>query len=272
LITVGQKTYNGFVVDKNTGMGISYATIGLIKENKGVSANEQGAFSIHSSSNSLDSLRISSVGYETQILSLSEWKNGRIIQLQETSTLLKDIIVTTNRSKHTLNKFNRCSWNSFQVGLEAIYQLAQRFEAPIEGMQLLELELCKDPAESIFRLRIYDIDSTTKGPGKDLADTVIEVKSKESYVRIDMEKSYIIIPGKSYFVAIEWLFIPYNIEEQKVKRNGKKTIRIFYKPFIRWRNNDNTIPGFVWQLEFNGKWASRKYSQNYNFQISTTLR
>ncbi|HEU4470671.1 MAG TPA: carboxypeptidase-like regulatory domain-containing protein, partial [Flavisolibacter sp.] len=211
-------------MDKLTGNKIPYATIGLVKENTGVNADAQGAFSIRSSWSGVDSFRISSVGYETTVLPVHGWTDGQVIRLLPKEGMLKEVIVSANRQKkvYDLNRFGHCSWNWYQIGRETIYQLAQRFEAPGDGMQLLQLELCKDRSESIFRFRIYDVDSVSKGPGKDLADTIIEVSSGETHAEINLEQHHIIIPGKSFFVAVEWIFIPYNEEYQTIKSNGVK--------------------------------------------------
>ena len=275
LITIGQKNCEGFIVDKITGNRIPYATVGLIKENKGVSADEQGVFSINSSFPKIDSLRISSVGYKTQVLPVSEWANGSVIALEQEPGLLGEVVVSANRQKqiYTLNSFRHCSSNWYQLGPETFYQIAQRFEAPQPGMQLTDLELCKDQSASIFRLRMYDVDSVNQGPSRDLADTVIEIRSREKHIRVDLEKYNIIIPGKGFFVAVEWLFIPFNEEQEKFKVRGRKSVHILYKPFIRYVTNRNTPKGNVWLQHFNGKWAEIYAScQNQNFQITIKLR
>jgi hypothetical protein len=255
LITTGQKNCEGFIIDKVTGNRIPYATVGLIKENKGVSANGQGAFSINALLPKVDSLRISSVGYKTMMLPVSEWANGGTVALEQTPSLLREVIISTNQEKrvYTLNRFRSCSWNTFGTGLKAIYQLAQRFEAPEQWMQLTDLELCKDQGESIFRIRIYDIDSASQAPSKDLVDTVIEITSSEKHVQVNLEQYHIIIPSKNFFVAIEWLFVPFNEEFREENRNGRKTGHVYYRPFIRWVTNRKAKEGNVWLLHFDGK-------------------
>jgi hypothetical protein len=274
LFTVGQKNCTGFVVDKSTGNRIPYATIGLIKQNRGVSANEQGAFSISAEIPKVDSLRISSVGYETLVLPVSGWINGKNVELQQQAGILNKVVIFTKKPKlYTLNRFSNCSLNWYWIALETIYQRAQRFEVPEEGMRLSELELCKDPSDCIFRIRIYDIDSSCQCPSKDLSDTIIEIRSKESHVRIDLEKYNVIIPGKSFFVAIEWLFIPFNEDIQTVKENRRKVDRTFYKPAMRYVRNGNIDKANVWELNFNGVWSEvQRYEWNYNYQITAKLR
>lgn len=274
LISFGQRNISGNIVDKTTGKGIPYATVGLIKQNKGISTNEQGAFAITSFFPKVDSLRISSIGYETLVVQVSDWVNGKVVEISPEVNMLDRVVISLNHSKkvYTLNKFGRCSWNWHQVGLETFSQLAQRFDAPGKNMQLIGLDLCKDPLESIFRIRIYDMDSITQGPFHDLVDTIIEVRSKGSKVHINLENHHIIIPGKSFFVAIEWIFISSNEELQKMKKKGKTTYSTYYKPFIKFVYNKEQEAINLWRLEFNGKWTEAIFLKDYNFQITTTLR
>jgi hypothetical protein len=274
IIAFGQTNCTGIVVDKSTGKRIPYATVGLTKENKGVSANEQGLFSINSNFPGTDSLRISSVGYTTLVIAVVKWVNGTGVEMQQRASLLRQVIISSNSQKqaYTLNKFGHCSWNWYRVGLEAVFQLAQRFDAPKEGMQLTGLELCKESSASIFRFRIYDVDSSCQCPMKDLSDTVIEVRSSESHVKIDLENYDIIIPGKSFFVAIEWLFIPFNEEHAKTKLKDKKTDLTYYKPSIRFVDANSAVRGKIWELMFNGKWYMAPYFQDHNFQITANLK
>ena len=273
IATYSQTTCQGFIIEKGTGHKIPYANIGLVKQNTGVNADAHGRFSITSLLKG-DSLRISCVGYEPQTYPAVDWKNGSMAALQPKSGSLREVIVAVNTDKkpYTLNRFAHCSWNWFQIELHTIYQLAQRFDAPKTGMQLQNLELCKDPAESIFRIHVYDIDSACQCPSSDLADTIIEVRSKESHVRIDLEDYVVTIPGKTFFVAVEWLFIPFNERREKEKRSGRRVTATYYNPAIRFVESRNTKPGNSWQLGFNGSWAQESFYRDDNYQITVTLK
>ena len=76
---------------------------------------------------------------------------------------------------------------------------------------------------------------------------------------IDLEKYDIILPEKDFFVAIEWIKIPYNESKMKIKYNGKKIIQTQYSPSIFFKErNDNSSdfinPLDIWQLTYQGKW------------------
>jgi hypothetical protein len=61
------------------------------------------------------------------------------------------------------------------------------------------------------------------------------------------------IPGKDFFVAIEWLKIPYNEDRNKRKVNGKIVEHITYRPDIGI-NNTSSADREVWGLNFNNTW------------------
>ena len=272
LITLGQKKCEGIVVDKSTGNKIPFATVALVKSNKGVSANEHGRFSIYSSMKE-DSILITSVGYVPVLYAVSKWINGTTVALEQRATNLREVIVSTREKKqiHPINQFGNCSLNWYYIGFETMYQLAQRFDAPEEGMRLSELAICKDATASIFRIRIYDVDSTCNCPSRDLVDSVIEVRSTDSRVNLNLEKFDVVIPGKSFFVAIEWVFIQSNEERQKIKRGNKKVEQVFYRPALRFVKRNQ--PNRIWLLNFNGRWTEiSSYEKDYNFQISPKMR
>ncbi|WP_214227718.1 hypothetical protein [Pedobacter sp. B4-66] len=85
-----------------------------------------------------------------------------------------------------------------------------------------------------FKVRIYDIDPATGKPGKDLCTDIIEIKIADSKkARIDLKKYNIIIPNKTFFVAVEWMRDYYNAHYTYVfnyKRDAEKIIS--YKPAI----------------------------------------
>lgn len=268
-----QNISTGIIKDKKTQQPIPFATIGLLFENRGVSANEIGEFTIKVANPGKDSFIISCVGYETIHLPVKTWQNGRTILIEPKNFQLSDVIIcNTNKTSYTLNKYRSCSWNHLRIGYEAVYQIAQIFHAPNEEMQITKLEFCKDASESIFRIRIYDLDSTFNCPGNDLLDSVIEVRSKESRITLNLEPYKIFLPSKTFFVAIEWLFIPFNAQTVEEKRDGRRIKWTYYLPSIRYTTQTPITETNQWRLSFNGQWQQVRAFPKDKLQISVTLR
>ena len=273
-IVYGQKIYNGSVVNSKTKVPVPYATVGLIKKNTGTNANEDGKFSIAIDANTTDTLAISCIGYETLILPFDRLPTESLFEMQEKTSTLKEVVVQTKQYNNSciLNKFTGISYNSY-TSSGYITQMAQRFQAPIENSLLSEVNIYKEAeGKSLFRIRVYAMDTVTKSPSIDLADTIIEVKSGKEHVRINMEQYKIYIPDRDFFIAVEWLKVPYNFRQLKTKFEGKEIINEFYSPKIYVKKEIETLDKEwqPWHMNYKGKWLH--LSDYRSLMISATLK
>jgi hypothetical protein len=249
----------GDIINKRTKEKVPFATVGLMKENTGINADEEGRFSLLSTKHDRDTLIISSVGYETSKFPVEEVLSNTQFEISEKPIALRPVIVNNNyKAAVTLNDFSNCGFNSY-TSSGSVTQVAQHFRSPVENTLLSEIDICKRNDNSLFRIRIYDMDPVKGTPSTDLADTIIEIKSGKKHAHIDLEPYNIIIPGKDFFIAIEWLYIPYNAEKVKVKMNGETTTRFWYNPDLFFKSHTSNDPGGEtylknWQLDYRGKW------------------
>ena len=91
---------SGFVYDEYA-YPIPYSSIGIIKKNIGASSTEEGSFSFFVSKNELmDTLEISSIGYETFKISINDFINllDKKIILKEKITELKEVSVKSSKT------------------------------------------------------------------------------------------------------------------------------------------------------------------------------
>jgi len=259
VLAFGQKTFNGIITNKETKEKIPFATIGLIKENTGTNADEEGRFSLPQNKKiPNDSLIISCIGYETLTLPVENINSEFLhIELREKIKTLSAVVIKSNTVSTTLNDFNKCG-NSYITSSGFQTQLAQHFHAPEENVSLTHVTICRsshfyDADKTIFRIRIYDMNNTTKAPGKDLCNEIIEVKTRSKTIGVNLEKYNIQIPGKDFFIAIEWLKIPFNMEKSKARINGKIVEHITYHPSIGWTEaKDDQVE--AWSLDYKNNW------------------
>ncbi len=243
----GQTTYSGIIVSKKSKEKIPYASVGLIKENIGTNADENGLFTLTSStSKEHDSLIVSCVGYETRIVE-AKGQSNFVIELEEKPMILKEVIVITKQSwsYKILNKLNGLG-DACQTTSGSQLQIAKHFFVDVDEAILKEVNICKSnnffiPNKAIFRLRIYDMDSITKGPLNDLCNQVIEVRTKSRIVNIDLEKYQIHIPKRDFFIAIEWLKIKENESGTKDHQTYNPCVGITF-------NKDKSYNTEVWSL------------------------
>jgi hypothetical protein len=267
----GQTQLNGKVVDKKTKAAVPFATVGLIKENIGTNAVEQGSFILISQKQILnDSLIITCVGYETLKIPVETFKYGSAIELVERIVSLKPVTISAKQKWQSinLNKFSGCGINSLTTrGFQT--QAAQHFSIPVENSILTEINVCAGVGifyfkKSKFRIRIYDMDSITKAPSADLLDEVIEVTSSGKNERVSLEKYNIHIPHKDFFVAIEWLKIPINVE----KTEGKMAGDTIYRPHLGITESEKN-GGEAWSLYYNNTWHKNAF---FDLKISVTIK
>ncbi len=276
ILSFAQNNIEGTVYNANTKEPIAFASVSLIKEKIGVNADENGIFKL-AINNSIvnDSLIIFCLGYAPLKMALSNFGSNPIkVELNEIVHALKEVVVVNNNFKNntTLNEFDQFSGSYYGSG-SFIAQLAQHFVSPSENAMLKEIKIAKfsipiiAPQKAIFRIRVYDVDPITKQPTYDLTDQVIELKSTGKVVKLNLEQYKIYIPNKDFFVAIEWLRIPYNANEIKI--NGKFETK--YAPSIGFSKNSAPYME-VWQLGLNNVWGKISSHLITNLAIAVSLK
>ena len=280
-LTIGQTNIFGKVINHKNKEAIAFVTVGLMKENIGTNASEDGSFQLVSTKIKLnDTLIFSSVGFATLKLPVDKFKTDNIVvELSEQQTILNEVIVTNKSfwTSVTLNDFSKCG-NSFISSSGYQTQLAQHFQAPKDNSILQDIKICRFSLpliaieKTIFRIRIYDIDTLKKSPSSDLCDQIIEVKTRSKTISINLEKYKIRIPNKDFFVAVEWLKIPFNESKSKMKVNGKNVEAITYRPSIGWTDNLNTKME-AWMLDYKNIWRPMFTMNNKtSVSISATVK
>lgn len=280
LNTRAQLKMNTFcIVDDSTKSAIPFVSISIVRAKLSITTEKDGIFKIPG-----DLTRM----HDTIIFFAQHYEPLRL-RLQDLSTMssvgLKKVLPAARRANIKLNNdtllndFNRLDV-SYYAGLHAddrscdFLQLAQKFEAPKAGCLLTRVNVDRlaffinyysfDPNQRArielehtkFRLRVYDIDTKTGGPGKDLCDQIIEVSSSDQkWLNINLNKYNIIIPNKTFFVAVEWLrdydnagsVSIYDFKTHRYKEHG------FYKPSIGISPNTGKKLN-IWALNFARQW------------------
>ncbi len=240
-------------IDKSTKVGVPYATIGLYKTNVGTNADENGNFRLMTdTSNFADTLLISSVGYRPKFV----LADAGIIELEQEKGILNEIVITSKLkwAFDTLHRFPRKT-NGVLGSNGHQTQVAQLFINPVKNAILAEVNIQRDnrPGKTIFRLRIYNMDSVTRGPSDELCDQVIQVESQRRLITINLESYKIVLPDSNFFIAVEWLKIPYNEFRFKAKLDGKPFEEIRYTPYIGM-TSDEPANSRLWLLDYKNMW------------------
>lgn len=140
----------------------------------------------------------------------------------------------------------------------------------------------KSPGElsgTTFILKIYDVDSLTGAPGKSLLkEPLITKNGSNPLVKIDLSKFNIIIPGKTFFVGIEWIFTDrnqrlMNITYDRFVKNKRHVVaNPIYQPFIGMvKNNKSTSDAWVFTQEHIWKLYTHNMPYMTDLAISAVL-
>ncbi|HWZ35216.1 MAG TPA: hypothetical protein VNW51_03610 [Mucilaginibacter sp.] len=276
-----QQQMNTFqLVDDSTRSAIPSVSVSIVRAKLSITTEKDGIFKIPGDLSKMrDTIIFFAQHYEPLTLQLQDLSTLRVIGLKKVMPAAKAARVKLKKDT-LLNDFNRLEV-SYYAGLHVsdpafdFLQLAQKFEAPKAGSLLSRVNVHRlafylnygdflnphqfaytDLEYTKFRLRIYDIDTRTGGPGKDLCDQIIEISGSDQKQLITNLSGYnIIIPNKTFFVAVEWLRDYYNagtinIPDPKDRRYKQHS---FHKPPIGISPNTGKNLN-IWALDFAHRW------------------
>ncbi|GAB3936225.1 hypothetical protein GCM10028827_38940 [Mucilaginibacter myungsuensis] len=286
LTSLAQIKMNNFrIVDAETKLPIPYVSISLSRANVAMNTEQDGLLSIPGDLATFrDTVFIAAQNYLIIKAPIRSLNGLDTIRLRK-SAYRPPLITPSNTGTDTvLNKFN---WRDvcFFAGVHtenarfSYLQMAQEFDVPVQGATLKQISICRLAHMGLvrmsadgdviimnqekyvqleltkFRLRFYDVDPRTGGPGRDIYTKVVEVSNKDDRnLKINLKEYSIIIPGKKFFVAVEWLrtFDNAGYAEYRSEQN------LIYKPTL------GMLPYAtgklkIWGLTYGHKWQPYTY-------------
>ncbi|WP_214229594.1 carboxypeptidase-like regulatory domain-containing protein [Pedobacter sp. B4-66] len=255
-----QTVFEGQIINKKSEAPVPNVNIRLARERITVTSNAQGYFRIASADSVVkDTLIFSSVGYQTFKLLTSTYQRNGFISLVPTTTTLEEVSITNEKLKIVrLNKFDLSDIKEDPPGAKTdpfppvvTYPFSPRnrffaklFTAPQGNVVLTrvdlgrrELDETKYPDKPLvtshiktrFLLHVMSVDPKTGAPETLLFSKIINLTDKAPWVELDLRKDNIIINSAEFYIAIEWMHIPFN-----------EVIKLFYAPKVRKVNKKGT--------------------------------
>lgn len=216
-LLISQTIIKGRIIDNQSNKPLKYTNINIINSSYGIISDELGFFTIRTYKNITDdSIRISSIGYMEKIIVIKNLKKeNNLIKLKKREYTLSEISIGDKKSininigarkKKRKSTFNNCSKVNMQVALF------------IEPHKYDDKSFLKEVSFYInnegifytpFRVRIYNVDTLTGKPKKDILYKSIIVKASKanSWVNVNLEDYYIPLPKEGFFVSMEWLYV-----------------------------------------------------------------
>src|SRR5690554_528355 len=205
---------HGVVIDKNTQQSISNVSVLLDKKQKTVT-NSKGKFKLNlNEEEKLNKITFSSLGYKTE----SVWgrdlmQDGHnVVYLEKLQVTLDEVSVFPKREKIQKKlgpDRNRKVCNvTFSIYPKSI---PTQFAILLKSPALSKLDKVAyfigngGQPKTKFRVRIYEKDSVSHLPGKELLKDTIFAKAKRGnrWVEVNLQQYNIIVGEKGFYVAME---------------------------------------------------------------------
>lgn len=234
--TFGQNIeFKGKLLDAITKEAVVYASISFLDNNKGIYSTENGTFSLKINQKLLEKrILISCLNYKDMLITASDL-HQKIIFLQPKTYMLNEIVVNKVLNKKViLDKVKRriIPYHSTIIGMVGKYFPNSSKNACCNFIQSVTIHFPKRRnKKSKFRVRIFDRDSITGLPNKDMltVNIPITIGENDSEVFLDLSNYSLEMPKNGFFVAFEKLLIPFNHYNKKI-HNGRTVD--FYSPVI----------------------------------------
>ena len=279
-----QDTYEGQVMEKDSMTAISSVSVTLVKEKIVVKTNARGYFRIDSENGvPNDTLVFTSVGYLTYNVAVSDFVNNGTIIMEYSNVRLNQVDINARKLKtRRLNAFDlgdiKKDRDYTPNPYSSHYAYAKLFDAPELNFILTTIEFgrtvygpagfarVKSNPYTRFLIHIMSVNQQSGKPDEVLLSKQISLDDNSTWITIDMSKEAIPISTKNFFIAVEWLRIPYNevvkLENaprlERVTKKGKEIIasvsqyRMLYQPALVTYKKKKRPPSFI--KDRKGRW------------------
>jgi hypothetical protein len=212
---------SGQIFDETTGESIPYTTIEIFEKEIGTAANSNGIFSLQLPNDFINqTLSISALGYskkEIQINNEFDIKNCSIYLEPQIYTLpeftFRDLSGQTEQLGNIpVDKEFGGIFSGSSIGKQvAVYMKTQtNYPAIIKSVSFHIEKKTRGfkRANTPFRIRIYGVDTISRGPGQDLIieDLIVSGPKKGGWFTVDVSSYQIPVPENGFFVAMEWIY------------------------------------------------------------------
>lgn len=244
LVFSQQQVAKGVVLDKVTNEPIPYVNISILESTVGTSSDDDGSFSLEIKKEDINKVvRLSSLGYESSKITVSLFLKSEKIFLKPRTEVLEEVIIT-NKFEEKTNVINKIEDSDLCYGYGSLAEnpwiMALYFPYNEDYKETEFLKSVKfhfgnfKNKKAKFRLRLFTIGKDSL-PDKDLLkeNVIVELKKKQKEAVVDISDYDILFPREGFYVAFEWLYIPYNAEEVTfyfTDKKKKKEKRIKYQP------------------------------------------
>ena len=223
------------VLDSETKAPIPYVNISILESQISTSSNEDGSYQIEILKEDIDkNIKLSSLGYKDSIISVLKFTKLKVINLKPLIEQLNEIVITKKCEElfFTVNPIRKrdiksgfaTSNNPWKIALFFPYKKSYKSTKYLNGIKLYLMQhILIKSHPSKFRIRLFSI-KENGFPGKDLISEsiIVETEKRQKEVNIDLSNYNISFPEEGFYIAFEWLHIPFNWYEETITFENKK--------------------------------------------------
>ena len=257
--TFGQEI-KGQIIDSKTNEPLEYVSIGIVNTNFGAITNDKGFFEFgYKIQDSSSTVRISMIGYESQIFSITDLlQNDLVIKMDETTYEINEVIVTPTVEKAIgANGFNKSQgWSGWNVRqIRKGYEIGMKLDLGDKPVKIKSLHVMLHRQAfdtSMYRLHIRKMSDTLISNELLTENIIIPITKESGWSEINLEHYNLIYKGE-IGLTIEMLKVHGLNEDREMKINGR-----LQKNYILLKNKKNQIGLYRWGPEAKWKINSEK--------------
>lgn len=224
--SVCSQTLEGKVLDSVTNLPIEYANLTLMTKNKGVYANFDGDYNFDISKHLYDTLKVSSIGYNSKLIILDKFENKKNIKLDislsQKITQLDEVVLNLKKKKynkkHTIgeDKESNAAVSSL-IGYETCVLIENPFnkEGKLDEIYIKLRKRKNTQFIASLNIKFYGFDKINQKPGYELytKNLIVKPKNRNYTLNINVKDMDIYLPKEGMCIGVE--FIDPNNESKK---------------------------------------------------------
>lgn len=220
------QTLEGKVIDSVTNQPIEYANITLVTKNKGVYANVNGNYNFDISKHLYDTLKVSSIGYNSKLIILDKFENKKNIKLDislsQKITQLDEVVLNLKKKKYNKkytigeDKESNAAVSSL-IGYETCVLIENPFskEGKLDEIYIKLRKRKNSQFIASLNIKFYSFDKINQKPGYELytKNLIVKPKNRNYTLNINVKDIDIYLPKEGMCIGVE--FIDPNNESKK---------------------------------------------------------
>ena len=224
IIFAQSKIAKGFILNEATKQPIPYVNISILKSQVGTSSDDDGSYSLEISEADLkNGIILTSMGYQDSILPVSQFVDQKTILLKPNTEQLNEVVISKKFEEEFLvvnpikkRKIKGASMLTHEnPWILALFFPSSANYSNYENLHKVKFYLkstnFNKSKPSKFRVRIFETDENGL-PGNDMLNEslLVETIKNQKEVVLDISNYNLKFPKNGIYIAIEWLYIPFN--------------------------------------------------------------